>query len=96
MACAGIWEGWRSPEGEIRRTFAILTTSANDQMSVLHERMPVILEPADWPGWLGEAEADPASLLHPSPEGVLRLWPIDKRVGNARNDSPDLLEPVVV
>lgn len=91
MAFAGIWEGWRSPEGDILRTFAILTTTANEQMSLLHERMPVILEPVDWPGWLGETEVDPTTLLHPSPEGVLRMWPIDKRVGNVRNDDPDLL-----
>jgi putative SOS response-associated peptidase YedK len=94
MAFAGIWEGWRSPEGDILRTFAIITTSANAQMSVLHGRMPVILEASDWPGWLGETEIDAATLLRPSPEGVLRLWPVDKRVGNVRNDGPDLLTEV--
>jgi putative SOS response-associated peptidase YedK len=94
MALAGIWEGWRSPEGNILRTFAILTTTANTQMSVLHERMPVILEQADWPGWLGEIEVDPTALLRPSPEGKLRMWPVDKRVGNVRNDGPELLTEV--
>jgi putative SOS response-associated peptidase YedK len=48
LAFAGIWEGWRSPDGEFLRTFAILTTSANDMMSALHQRMPVILERSDW------------------------------------------------
>lgn len=91
MALAGIWEGWRSPDGDVLRTFAIVTTTANAEMAVLHERMPVILEQADWPGWLGETEVDPATLLRPSPQGVLRLWPVDKRVGNVRNDGPDLL-----
>ncbi len=78
----------------ILRTFAILTTTANAQMAVLHDRMPVILEKADWPGWLGETEVDPATLLRPSAEGVLRMWPVDKRVGNVRNDGPDLLVDV--
>jgi putative SOS response-associated peptidase YedK len=55
--------------------------------------MPVILEPADWPVWLGEVESDPAALLHPAAEGVLRLWPVGKRVGSVRNDGPDLLKP---
>ncbi len=91
MAFAGIWEGWRSPDGDIMRSFAILTTTANRQMSVLHERMPVILEQKDWPGWLGEETVDPASLLHPSAEGILKFWPVDKRVGSVRNDGPDLL-----
>ncbi len=93
LAFAGIWEGWRSPEGDILRTFAILTATANAQMSVLHTRMPVILEKSDWPVWMGEDDTDPATLLRPSAEGVLRLWPVDKRVGNVRNDGPELLEP---
>ena len=96
LAFAGIWEGWRAPDGEILRTFAILTTTANAQMSVLHDRMPVILEAADWAGWLGEVAADPASLARPSAEGTLRIWPVDKRVGNVRNDGPELLEAVAL
>lgn len=95
MGFAGIWEGWRSPDGDILRSFAILTTHANQQMAALHQRMPVILEPADWPLWLGETEGDPISLLKPSADGVLRFWPIDKRIGNVRNDGPDLLEPAI-
>ena len=91
MAFAGVWEGWRSPEGDILRTFAIVTTNANAQMSVLHERMPVILETGDWPVWLGEQSGDPAILLRPSPDDILSLWRVDKRVGNVRNDGPDLL-----
>lgn len=91
MAFAGIWEGWRSPEGDILRSFAILTTVANQQMAALHERMPVILERSEWPAWLGETEGDPAALLRPLPEGVLKLWPVDRRVGNVRNDGPELL-----
>ena len=63
-------------------------------MAVLHDRMPVILEPADWPAWLDEESGDPATLLRPSPEGGLRLWQVDKRVGNVRNDGPDLLAPL--
>ncbi len=93
LAFAGLWEGWRSPEGDILRSFAILTTSANGQMSALHERMPVILEQADWPVWLNESEGDPVSLLRPSPDGVLRLWPVGKHIGNVRNDGPELLAP---
>jgi putative SOS response-associated peptidase YedK len=63
-------------------------------MAELHERMPVILEPADWPVWLAEEAGDPATLLRPSSEGILRLWPVDKRVGNVRNDGPELLAPL--
>lgn len=93
MTFAGIWEGWRGPEGSVLRSFAIITTTANKQMAVLHERMPVILEKPDWAAWLGEQEADPLTLLRPLREGVLRLWPVSRRVGNVRNDGPDLLKP---
>lgn len=93
LAFAGIWEGWRGSEGDIVRSFAILTTSANAQMAVLHERMPVILDPSDWPNWLGETQADPAGLLRPAPDGILKMWPVDNRIGNVRNDGPDLLQP---
>ena len=57
MAFAGLWEVWKCPDGEILRTFTILTTDANATMAALHQRMPVVLEPADWPVWLGEADA---------------------------------------
>ncbi len=54
LAFAGLWERWRSPEGETLRTFAIITTAANATMSAIHNRMPVILEAAEgvvrmWP-----------------------------------------------
>jgi putative SOS response-associated peptidase YedK len=91
MAFAGIWEGWRAPDGDIVRSYAILTTAANTDISVLHERMPVILEQPDWARWLGEETADPADLLRSAPAGTLRFWPVDKRAGNVRNDGPELL-----
>ncbi len=59
LAFAGVWEWWKAPDGELVRTFAILTTAANATMRVLHERMPVILEPDAWPLWLGETGAPP-------------------------------------
>jgi putative SOS response-associated peptidase YedK len=51
-----------------------------------------VLEPADWPVWLGEADGDPAALLRPAGEGVLRAWPISTRVNAPRDNRPDLLD----
>ncbi len=93
LALAALWEGWRGRDGEVLRTFAILTVSANAEMSALHDRMPLILERNDWPLWLGEAEGDPRRLLRPARDGTLRLWPVGKAVGNVRNDGPELLLP---
>ena len=46
LALGAIWEGWRSEDGEVVRSFAIITTAANAEMRALHDRMPLVLEPA--------------------------------------------------
>ncbi len=93
MALAGIWEGWRGPDGQAIRTYAVVTTTAADTLGHLHERMPVILEEADWAAWLGEAPGDPAALLRPS-GAPLRIWPVSGRVNSVRNNGPELIEPL--
>ena len=92
LALAGLWESWRDPAGDLLRTFTIATTTANSDMSRLHNRMPVVLEPADWPVWLGEQDGDYAALLRPAPPGTMRLWPVSRAVNNVRNNGPDLLD----
>ena len=62
-------------------------------MTFLHERRPAILEPSDWPPWLGETEGDSAALLPPLAAN-LRGWPISARVNKARNDDPSLPAPL--
>lgn len=100
LAFAGLWEGWRAPDGEVVRTFAILTTAANATMRPLHERMPVILEAPDWPAWLGEhehehgGEGDAAALLRPAGDDVLRLWPVSRAVNSVRNNGAALLDRI--
>jgi putative SOS response-associated peptidase YedK len=93
LALGGIWESWRAPDGEVQRTFAIVTTRPNAEMTGLHNRMPVVIGPDDWPAWLGEVEADPAALLAPPPDGTLRAWPVRRAVNSARNNGRELLEP---
>jgi putative SOS response-associated peptidase YedK len=80
MAFAGLEEGFRWPDGDVTRTFTIITTDANAMVAQLPDRMLVVLEQADWPVWLGEAEGDPQALLRPPWEDVLRTWPISRRV----------------
>ena len=93
MAFAGLWEGWRGPDGTVIRSFTIVTTNANAVLRPIHERMPVILERAAWPVWLGEEEGNPAAVLQPS-SAELRLWRIGTAVNSVRNDSAALLEAV--
>ncbi|HTI03179.1 MAG TPA: SOS response-associated peptidase [Acidisoma sp.] len=93
LVLGGVWESWRMPDGGIHRSFAIVTTEASADIARLHERMPLVLEPSDWPLWLGEMAGDPALLLRPAPAGTLRAWPVSNRVNNARNNDASLATP---
>jgi putative SOS response-associated peptidase YedK len=85
MAFAGLWEGFCWPDETVTRSFTIMTTTLNAEMAELHNRMPVILEEADWPLWLGEIDSDHSALLRSAEDGLLRTWPVDRRVGSPRN-----------
>ncbi|WP_137124645.1 SOS response-associated peptidase [Roseomonas sp. HF4] len=89
MACAGLWEGWKQPDGEWLRTYTIITCAAAGRQALLHDRMPVILPPADWDKWLeGEDEAAVLALLRPAEDQRLAFWPVTGRVGRvAENDA---------
>ena len=89
VALGGMWEEWHSPEGETLRTFATLTTDANPQLSLIQERMPVIIDRDGWKVWLGEEEGDLAALLQPLPADRLRIWPVDRKVNKVSNDGPE-------
>lgn len=80
LALAGIWEGWQSPEGSEIDTAAILTTSANATLAPIHDRMPVILEPAAFDDWLARDTSPErvASLLRPLDDDQLERIAIEK------------------
>jgi putative SOS response-associated peptidase YedK len=98
MTMAGLWDEWRDPTSrETMRSCTIITTEPNELMATLHDRMPVILADEDWPKWLGEEPASEAELkasLIPCPSDHIKMWPVDKRVGNIRNDGRELIEPL--
>ena len=98
MALAGLWETRRAPSsGERVRSFAIVTTEPNELCARLHNRMPVVLKPEAWPQWLGEKPADVPHLkvlLAPYPADDMICWPVSPRVGNVKNNDPDLVEPI--
>jgi putative SOS response-associated peptidase YedK len=99
MALAGLWESWRSPAGERVLSFAIITTRPNALCAELHNRMPVILGPHNWPAWQGEELTDPARLqamLAPYPSAEMTCWPVSGRVGNVKNNESGLIEPVAL
>jgi putative SOS response-associated peptidase YedK len=100
LAFAGLWETWRGPDrdrAERLRSTTIITTTANETMAPLHDRMPVILPPSAWDEWLDPTRSDLETLgrlLVPAPVGLLSLHPVDAAVGNVRNQGPHLTDPV--
>ncbi len=94
---AGLWEQWESPEGEVIQSCTLLTTEANARVQPLHDRMPVILPPEDWPLWL-DPEVEHAEILQPllgpfDPE-AMDAHPVSTYVNSPRNEGADCIEPV--
>ena len=92
MAFAGLWSRWTRGEQPLE-TCTIITTSANEAMAPIHDRMPVILEADARAKWLSPDGYRDPSLLVPY-RGDMVAFPVAKRVGNPRNNSPDLIEPL--
>jgi len=93
FAFAGVWEAWRNPEGEVIRSFAIVTTAVNARLAAIHDRMPVMLDRGDEDAWLapGNAEAQLLSLLRPYDAEKTALYRVGKRVNSVKNDDPECL-----
>jgi putative SOS response-associated peptidase YedK len=93
MVMAGVWQDWGPDEARIT-TCAIVTTAANSDIAALHDRMPLILDPADWPLWLGEAGHGAAALMRPAPEATLEAWRVDRAVNSNRAQGEALRAPI--
>jgi putative SOS response-associated peptidase YedK len=77
----------------------VLTTSAEDSLGQLHDRMPLMVEPAAWPTWLDPARQDPdavRSLLTPAAPGLLEAYPVSREVNDVRHEGPHLIDPIPV
>jgi len=100
LAFAGLWETWRGAErarDDRLRSATIITTTANETMAPIHDRMPVVLPASDWDEWLDPDNADVdllGRLLVPAPADLLVLRRVGSAVGNVRNDGPRLIEAV--
>lgn len=99
FAMAGLWDTWRRGGEEPLQSCTIIVTEANAVVRPVHDRMPVILEPADYAAWLDPKNDDTdalIALLKPAVPDVWTSLPVSKQVNNARNEGPELLEPVEV
>ena len=98
FAMAGLWETWNDPKGNVVPSCTIITTAANDFLSPIHNRMPVILPRESEEMWLDSGVEDPASLigiLAPYPEECMDAYEVSTIVNYARNDGPEVIARVV-
>ncbi len=93
MALAGIWQEWERADTRLT-SCAIVTCAAGPDMAPIHHREPVVVEPADWPLWLGEAGHGAALLMRARPAGVLRAWRVGVAVNSNRAEGAGLVAPL--
>lgn len=94
---AGLYESWSPREGARERTFTIITTTPNELVRPIHDRMPVILSEDDADAWLNRNEAETAklkALLRPAPESLLEARAVSPLLNSPKNDEASLLERV--
>lgn len=94
MGFAGLWETWQDREtGEEITSCTIVTCAPNELMAELHNRMPVILDPADYDAWLDPRDPRGSELLRPCPAEWLEAVPVSTRVNSPRNDDETIIQP---
>nr|WP_290221473.1 SOS response-associated peptidase [Trichocoleus desertorum] len=94
FAFAGLWEHWQSPEGESIDSCTILTTQANELLSTIHDRMPVILPPSSYDLWLDPAvrQLEPLQpLLQPYPAETMTAYPVSTKVNSPAYDHAECI-----
>ena len=96
FALAGIWDHWEGKQGEVIESVAIITTSANELMQPIHDRMPVILEEEDVAEWIAPATKFEKALTMLKPYSAARMmtYPVSSVVNSARHDGPECVARV--
>jgi putative SOS response-associated peptidase YedK len=97
LAFAGLWERWEDDQYGLIESCTIITTSPNDLVRPLHNRMPVILAPADYDRWLDPGVRSVAAihgLLRPLPAELMDAYAVSTLVNRPANDVPACIEPL--
>jgi putative SOS response-associated peptidase YedK len=96
FAFAGLWESWEGPDHSQVESCTLLTTEPNNLVAPIHNRMPVILAPADYERWLDLSIQAPESLrplLAPYPSEAMEAYPVTTHVNSPAHDDPKCIEP---
>jgi putative SOS response-associated peptidase YedK len=103
LAVAGLWSAWRDreagPDAPWLHSCTVITTSANDTMAPVHDRMPVLLPASAWSQWLDPSNHDLDSLgtlLIPAPNNLLVMHPVSTEVNKVSNKGPELIDVLEV
>lgn len=94
FAFAGLWEHWKSPDGQTINSCTIVTTEANDLLRPIHDRMPVILDAKSYDLWLDPEVQQPdivQPLLHPYPANLMISFAVSTIVNNPKNNTPECI-----
>lgn len=100
LAMAGLYEIWRDPDvaeddpHPFLWSCTVITTDAPDDLGRIHERMPLMVERADWAAWLDPTASASLDLLVPAAPGRLEAYPVSTRVNRVEDNGPDLVEPL--
>jgi putative SOS response-associated peptidase YedK len=95
FSMAGVYDTWKDAEGNLVHSFSIVTTTSNELMTDIHDRMPVILRPEDESLWLDRSVTEPEMIRHimgPYPADQMKAYPVSPRVGNVKNNDEDLIK----
>jgi putative SOS response-associated peptidase YedK len=99
MAMAGIWEHWLHPTGSEILSVSLITTVANDVVSAIHHRMPVLVDPEHWNKWLDTSNVKATGLgdlMVPSSNKTICSYPVSTRVNKSNQDDPGLVEKIIL
>ncbi|HNS17062.1 MAG TPA: SOS response-associated peptidase [Bacteroidales bacterium] len=92
FAMAGIWDSWRDPEERVVHSFAIITTTPNELMQPIHDRMPVILPRRFEKEWLtSDRTEDLLAMLQPYPAEEMEAYAVSRLVNSPANDRPEVI-----
>jgi putative SOS response-associated peptidase YedK len=97
FAFAGLWDGWKDPDGNWIRTCVILTTTPNAVTATVHDRMPVILDRESYDLWLDPGMTNVqvvSELLKPFDARLMRCYPVSTRINHVANDDEECSRPV--
>lgn len=97
FAMAGLWETWKSPDGQSIHSCTVITTKPNSLVKDIHDRMPVILKPEDEKVWLDTTIDNTTylnDLLKPLSEDLMEAYEVSSLVNSPKNNSPNLIQKI--